>query len=64
MTILKAGQWEIQIPQAQEWGALAWVSSWQGVGFIQQAVWLLGMDTRVVQKSSRARRNEAISFEF
>ena len=24
---LKAGQWEIQIPQAQGWGALVWVSS-------------------------------------
>ena len=37
--------------------------SWQGVGFIHRAVWLLE-NTRVVQKSSRTRRKEAIAFEF
>ena len=27
MTRLKAGQWEMQIPRAEEWGAPVWVSS-------------------------------------
>ena len=34
--------------------------SWQGVGFIQQTVWLLGMDTSAEKLTSK----KAISFEF